>query len=410
MRFQPDKEKTTIAIYAFLVIAASIAFYMLLQRADIIVGWAARFTVVMSPAIYGFVIAFLLSPAVLFFEGKVFGKLFKKIKPKVNRGLSILLTYILFIVFIGLFFAIVMPQFIGSLIGIGIRLPSYYKSIQTVFFGTMDTMSGMFMDDPMTSGMWLSFSTNIMDAIDAVLPRMIEWLTHDLLNVVTLFVGRLTSGILSGILGFILSIYMLIERERLMAQVRKICEALFNQRTTQLMYEIVVDTNRVFGGFIIGKIIESIIMGILCFIGMMILRLPFALLISVIVGVFNVIPYFGSIVGAIPGIVLLFIYDADKGPMQSLIFFIFILVLQQFDGNVMGPKILGDSTGLTALWVIFAVMFFSGLFSVLGMLIGVPLFAVIYHLARRLVNYLLRKKGKSENTGDYASVRNPLLK
>ncbi|MCL2057165.1 MAG: AI-2E family transporter [Oscillospiraceae bacterium] len=410
MKFQPDNEKTTIAVYIFFIIAASTVFFMTLQRIDIVIGTAARLTQALTPAIYGLAIAFLLNPAVKFFEAQVFLKLFKKIGRTVNRGISLLCTYIVFFVAIGMFFAIVMPQFISSLIGIGARLPSYYKSLQIMFFGAMDAMSGMFADDPEISAIWLSAYSNIMNAIDDVLPFMIDWLTNDLLNVVAMFVGRITSGVFTGILGLILSIYFLIEKEKLMAQARKICEAVFPERATGILYECVVDINRRFGGFVTGKIIESIIMGILCYIGMVILRLPFALLISVIVGVFNVVPYFGSIVGAIPGIVLLLIYDIEKGPVQSFIFFIFILILQQFDGNVLGPKILGDSTGLTAFWVIFSIMLFSNLFSVVGMLIGVPLFAVIYHLTRRFINHILTKKDKSTDTGDYATEKNPLLR
>ena len=165
------------------------------------------------------------------------------------------------------------------------------------------------------------------------------------------------------------------------------------------------DSNAIFCGFISGKILDSAIIGVLCFIGCSVLQMPYTVLVSFIVGVTNVIPYFGPFIGAIPSIFIIMIAD----PLKSLVFAVFVLILQQLDGNIIGPKILGDSTGLSAFWVIFAVTFFGGLFGFVGMLIGVPTFAVIYALVRNFAEFKLGKKGLKTQTPDFASQENPIF-
>jgi predicted PurR-regulated permease PerM len=344
-------------------------------------------------------------------EDSIFPRLFKKMKGKASRGFAIAFTYLLVFTVVGLFLALVVPQIIASLVGIGANVPSYLKSLQSLYYRASNSMSeAQVLQDSQVSAILETAMGYLLTAFETLLERLGEWLTGDLLEMVVGFVARLTSGILDGVLGVIISIYFLADREKLMAQTRKVFEAVLKGRTTQLLREILADTHRVFSGFIIGKIIDSIIIGLLCFIFMSILRLPYPMLISVIVGVTNVIPYFGPFIGAIPGFLLTFISSPDKGPGQSLIFLIFILLLQQFDGNILGPKILGDTTGLSGFWVLVSIMLFSGLLGVWGMFLGVPLFAVIYNLFKRVIHHILRKQGRSENTRDYATEQNPLIK
>jgi predicted PurR-regulated permease PerM len=208
------------------------------------------------------------------------------------------------------------------------------------------------------------------------------------------------------VLGLIISIYLLFDRERFFAQTKKLMAAILPRRANTLVTEIAQESHTIFQGFIVGKIIDSIIIGILCYIFMALLQFDFALLISVIVGVTNVVPYFGPFIGAIPGILILYIVE----PKQALWFLIFIFLLQQFDGNILGPKILGDSIGISAFWVVFSITLFSGIFGILGMFIGVPLFALLYSLVKRFTAFLLRRKGESTSTRDYDSTVNPLLK
>ena len=203
-------------------------------------------------------------------------------------------------------------------------------------------------------------------------------------------------GILSAlwdfVIGFIISIYVLASKEKFTAQAKKAIYALFETDSANIIIRNVRFANDTFVGFLGGKIVDSIIIGLLCYIGTTILQTPYSALVSVIVGVTNIIPFFGPYIGAIPSVLLIFMVD-PLHPLNCLYFILFILLLQQFDGNILGPKILGSSTGLTGFWVIFSITLFGGLMGVLGMIVGVPLFAVIYAGIRAFFNIKLQKKG-----------------
>ena len=205
------------------------------------------------------------------------------------------------------------------------------------------------------------------------------------------------------ILGFILSIYILHSKDVFAEQAKKISYGLFSTETANGLLQDVRFVHKTFTGFITGKVIDSFIIGVLCFIGTSILGTPYAALVSVIIGVTNVIPFFGPFLGAIPCSVLIFVV-APMQPLHTVYFVIFILLLQQFDGNILGPKILGDSTGLGSFWVIFAITIFGGLFGVPGMIIGVPTFAVIFAMIRRYINKRLTQKGLSVDRADYSNM------
>ena len=241
-------------------------------------------------------------------------------------------------------------------------------------------------------------------ALQRLATRSYTFLTQVLPN---LFGGvmRFTSGLLNVVVGIIIAVYLLLSKEVFYAQVKKLMFAFFPRRAAQAVLNLTHDSNAIFCGFISGKIVDSAIIGVLCFIGCSVLQMPYTVLVSFIVGVTNVIPYFGPFIGAIPSIFIIMIDD----PIKSLIFAVFILILQQLDGNVIGPKILGDSTGLSAFWVLFAVTFFGGLFGFVGMLIGVPTFAVIYSLIRNIAEYKLGKKGMKTKTPDYAAQDCPIF-
>ena len=205
------------------------------------------------------------------------------------------------------------------------------------------------------------------------------------------------------IIGFIISIYVLASKETFAGQAKKIAYALFEPDSANIILNNFRFTHKTFVGFVGGKILDSIIIGILCFIGTSIMNMPYAVLVSVIIGVTNVIPFFGPFLGAIPTTILIFVVDPGH-PLNCLYFVLFILILQQFDGNILGPKILGNSTGITGFWVIFSITLFGGLFGVGGMIVGVPLFAVLYAIIKSYVNGALRRKKLPEDTASYISL------
>ncbi len=246
---------------------------------------------------------------------------------------------------------------------------------------------------------------------------LVNWATSDLLpslqsvseglDGVSSLVSTLFSGLMAAVtaiknlvLGFIVAAYLLIEKTTMIGQIKQMTYALFGpKRGNQIVYRMRY-TNQVMGGVIRGKLLDSLIIGIICFIGVSIMRMPYPTLISVIIGVTNIIPFFGPFIGAIPCAVLILMYS----PIQMVYFVIFILILQQFDGNILGPKILGNTTGLSSFWVLFSIIFFGGLFGFVGMLLGVPLFAVIYSLVSDFVSARLSKRKLSLLPDDYINL------
>ena len=199
------------------------------------------------------------------------------------------------------------------------------------------------------------------------------------------------------LIGLIVAVYVLHGRKRFGKQARLIVRSMFSDRWANRILEEVEFIDRMFGGFIDGKIIDSAIVGVLCYIGCTVLKIPSALLVSVIVGVTNVIPFFGPVIGAVPATLLILI----DSPIKALWFLIWVIVLQQLDGNVIGPKILGNRTGLSGFWVMFSIILFGGLWGIVGMIICVPLFAVIYDTVRRLVRRGLRRRNHTELWDEY---------
>ena len=199
------------------------------------------------------------------------------------------------------------------------------------------------------------------------------------------------------IIGIIVAVYMLASRKRFVQQGKMVLYSVVKPRWASLITEEVKYADRMFGGFINGKILDSAIIGLLCYIGCLIFKFPSALLVSVIIGVTNVIPFFGPFIGAIPATLLILI----QNPIKALWFVLFVLVLQQLDGNIIGPKILGNTTGLSSFWVLFAILLFGGLWGFAGMIVGVPLFAVIYDVIKKLVIYGLRRNEELDMLNTY---------
>ncbi|MCL2579403.1 MAG: AI-2E family transporter [Oscillospiraceae bacterium] len=405
MKFDFNKRYTTIAIYALAILFLTIVFAQMVLNIGVLLGWigaAVRFS---RPFVFGLAFAFLLNPLMRVFDDRVFPRVFAgKLKRGPSRAFSILLTYIIALTLVTLFIALAIPQIIASILSLADNISVYITALEGLYARLMGYIRSLEQESSVEV-MLGTVLARILDSIDSMLDQ-----TGDQ---ATLLIGRalaatqyITSAVLNIFLGLIASIYLLASRERLLAQLNKLSRAVFPVRQYTLLKDIAKDSTRILSGFVIGRTIESFIVGVLCFIGMTILRLPYAVLISAIVGITNVIPFFGPFIGAIPSFLIIYV----QSPTQAIWFAIFILVLQQFDGNYMMPKIVGDSIGMPPVWVLFSILFFGGMWGVLGMFIGVPLFAIIYSIVKRIIAFILTKKGESTQTKDYASEKNPLNK
>ena len=353
------------------VVIIGISFYLAMSNLDLVCQAVNGVLGVLSPFVGGFVIAYLLDGPVRFFEEKF----------SMKRGLSIAVSYLLAIVLFGVLLSFVLPQVVQSVMVLADNLNAYLRSLNT-FVANVSTR--FHLDEELIEGMMLSY-TDLMQQATALLRDFMP----QLLNY-SMAVG---SGLVSALTAFIASVYMLMGKQRLLGQMRKVIYAFLPLRKARRMLAVCSNANRVFNGFIYGKLIDSAIIGVLCFILMSLFKMPFALLISVVVGVTNVIPFFGPFIGAIPSVMILLMVD----PIVAIEFGVLILVLQQFDGNILGPKILGDSTGLSAIWVLVAIIVGGGLFGFAGMVVGVPTFAVLYSLTSDLLARRLKEKGIDKN-------------
>ena len=404
MKLNMNKKYTTIAVYAFLVIAAAITFFFVISEHSVVGRMAGTFFGLMTPFIYGAALAYVLNPVLNWLEKKVFPKVFgDRVSKRSRRGLGVLLTFLFGCAVVALFLAVLIPQIVESIDNLAQSIYAFLPQAQNF----LNDLIAQYGTNEMLVDVLSMLGVDISDpsmALQRLATRSYTFLTQVLPN---LFGGvmRFTSGLLDVVVGIIIAIYLLLSKEVFYAQVKKLMFAFFPRRVAQATLNLTHDSNAIFCGFISGKILDSAIIGVLCFIGCSVLQMPYTVLVSFIVGVTNVIPYFGPFIGAIPSIFIIMIAD----PLKSLVFAVFVLILQQLDGNIIGPKILGDSTGLSAFWVIFAVTFFGGLFGFVGMLIGVPTFAVIYALVRNFAEFKLGKKGLKTQTPDFASQENPIF-
>ena len=385
-----NKKYNTISAYCIFTFAICPALVILYLKSSVIGGYISEFFRVIAPVTWGVVIAYICNPMMKFFE-RVFSKLIEKKKPhpKINRCLSIFVSLTLLIAVLTALLTVVIIQVRDSIMEILYNIPTYITQLEELITK------------------WLGDYPEIVQyfesQLETIQPKLIEY-ANNMLNSLGDLSVKLKDGAIGVlvavkdfVIGFIVAIYLLYSKETFLAQVRKIVYAVFPRGMSKTILRISSKSDKTLSGFISGKLLDSLIIGILCFICMSIMEMEFTALISVIVGVTNVIPFFGPFFGAIPSAFLLLI----TAPKQVIPFIIFILILQQFDGNILGPKILGDSTGLSPFWVMFAIFVGGGLFGFAGMVLGVPVFAVIYALISDSVAYLLKKKRLSHRTKDY---------
>ena len=391
-----EKKYVQIGVTAFCVIAASLLFYFgIFHTASITKGLKAIYNI-LTPIVYAAAISYVLWPLIRFMEKSIIYRICEKKnwKPseKVRHGIRmicVIVTLLLF--FFGIYglLSMLIPELINSITNIIDNLPRYINNIEKWLTNLLKNYPELEENSSMI------FST--------VTARAETWLTNDLLPKINLLVASFSTGFMGALVflkNFLISIYLLYGKESYVAQGKRLLYCLFSTQTTNNIIRDLQYVDKTFGGFIIGKVLDSLIIGILCYIGTTILNLPYALLVSVIVGVTNVIPFFGPYIGAVPSAVLILLVN----PIQCIYFVIFILLLQQFDGNFLGPKILGGSTGLSSFMVIVAILVGGGLFGIFGMFVGVPACAIICTVIRNGIQSRLEKKKMPIDLESYRDI------
>ena len=400
MKLKFNKKMIMTGIIAFLVIAASICFYYLIFRSEAFSAKINAFFSILSPVIYGIIIAYLLTPIVNFIERRILTPLFLKKSPEMTskrkkhmRVISVILALLFVGILLYAFFSVIVPEVSSSIVAISYQFPYYIRNLNNLSNKLLE-------DNPSLNRLFTQIVDDYSGEFSSFLNNTIIPQTQEILKHISLSLISFLKTLWNVVIGAIISVYVLFNKELFAGQAKKIVYALINTEHANLFINDVRFTSQTFIGFITGKIVDSIIIGILCFIGLSILQMPYTVLVSVIVGVTNVIPFFGPYLGAIPSALIILMVN----PLKCLYFVIFIIILQQLDGNVIGPKILGQTTGLSGFWVIFAITIFGGLWGVAGMIVGVPLWAVIYALIKRIISRKLKSRGLPSDTGIYLNV------
>ena len=355
----------------FCVVGACIAFYLLLNNLGYFLGRIGIFINILSPFAGGIVIAYILDPMVKFF----YTRLFKE--KKGTRGFAILLAYAVAILLLMLLGWLVVPQIVNSIGMLFTNFPSYIQGVQEMLLYVQSEY-----------GIDLQQATKMLDDSEAMVKEIYAMATNAMPQIVA-SIGSVASNFVAIFTSIAASIYMLADKDHLLHQLRTLAHAFLPEKVASNTLRICHYANVNFTGFFVGKIIDSAIIGVITFAAMTILRLDFAVLISVFIGITNIIPVFGPFIGAIPSVFILLLID----PLQAVIFCVLILIIQQLDGNFIGPKILGSSIGISALWILFSIVVGGDLFGIVGMIVGVPVFATLYGLAQEFVHYALDKRG-----------------
>ena len=411
--FKWDKKYLYWGITAFCVIACAILFFMALNYMPGVVKAIKSLFGILSPFIWGLAITYILLPLVKALQNNVFGSLSKsmyKKKPekagRFARGMSVLVAEIIFVAVIVAIFYLIIPQLISS-------ITTIVENSSTYIANTTKWIENLLSDNP-------EIEKYVLDTFNSVSEDLKNWLTNTVLPGIGNIAASVTTGIISVVkalynlvIGIIVSIYILGNFEGFKASSKKLMYTVFSLENAEKLREGLSFTDKTFMGFITGKLLDSAIIGLICYIGCALLNIPYALLVSVIVGITNVIPFFGPFIGAVPSALLILLVS----PLKCLIFVIFIIVLQQVDGNIIGPKILGSSIGINGFWVMFSIIFGGGLFGFWGMLLGVPVFVVIYAIICGHIDKKLKNRDLPWETSDYLNMdhidpatRRPIMK
>lgn len=378
-RPNPKYEKYWYAgITAFLVLAAALAVWVIFSNLHVLGGILSAVNSALFPIYIGLIIAYLLSPLVNKAERFIFMPLFRKLNQKekkakgMARGFSVAFVLLLTILVIFCLTMMVVPEVVNSISSLIYNLPGYYQNL-------LKWGQEVFRSNPKLTELFQTYSKVIYE-------NLLSWLQNFILPNSTKFLEVLTDGVVNAVsvvvnlfIGLIVSIYLMSSKENFCALGKRLMYTVLSYERVNSILEVLRETHTVFAKFISGKIVDSLIVGVLTFIIMSIAGIPYTILISVVIGVTNIIPFFGQYIGIVPSAILVFI----ASPFKGVVFLALIIILMQFDGNVLGPKILGDSIGLKSFWILFSILFFGSLFGLLGMICAVPVFAIIYRMTKR---------------------------
>lgn len=387
------KHYLRIGLTIFVSLAAVVAFYFIVLRYQGLKSYLDMISLALQPVMVGIVIAYVLCPVAKFLE-----RHFRRGKrlSRAARSLSVLFTLIFAIGILGLFCALILPQVADSIRSLVADLPGMMEVQLAKLESYLEKDSDA--------------AAAVMQMITSVETFLMTWIKENMFAAVSnVAVSMLSIGsaIVNLVVSIVVTVYLLLDRERYLGQCKKLFYAVSrNKRFNRVVMEVVHQADQIFSGFISGKLLDSLIVGIICFVCLTVLKMPYALLVSVIVGVTNIIPMFGPFIGAIPSAFLILLVS----PSKCIIFLIFIIILQQLDGNVIGPRILGNSTGLSALYVTVAMLLFGKLMGFVGMIVGVPLFATLYYIVKRLAEYSLKRQGMPMSTAEYAGTEDKRTK
>ncbi len=384
MKMEWNKKYTTIAVYALIVMFLSISFYLFVSEVGSIKIQINKYLAVFQPIFTGLIMAYLFNFILDFYEDLIRKKM--KIKSeKFLRLVGMILTYLTVTLALVLFLKFILPQLINSIGGLVNNIPSYLRSLEKSInkFNESLNLPEEYLSILMAK--WNEFINKTVGFATELLPK----------------IGNTVKNVLASIwniiLGLIISIYLLADKENFKATSKKLLSSIFSEKNKAIILNLLNRADSIFGRFLSGKILDSLIIGILTFVILKVVKMPYSLLVSFIVGLTNIIPFFGPFIGAIP----CFFIILFESPVKAFSFLLIILIIQQIDGNIIGPKILGDSLGISAFWILFSLLVAGKLLGFVGLVIGVPLFVFIYSIIKDLVDYRLKKKGLSTDTEDY---------
>lgn len=392
------KQYMLIAFIVFVTFCCCTLFFFMIYRYNGFAYFWGELFVILQPIIIGLVLAYLLNPIMKFLEKPLLKLLGKHMKSqekakKTARGISIGGALLFLVGIIVLLIAAVVPAIINSIQNMASAFP---QEVNNLINWADDFANGDSELAEMVSEGIATASTMFQNFVD-----------KELLPLIQTYLASITSGVISGfkfllnvLVGVIVSVYVLSSKENFAGQAKKVTYAVFKPVRANAIIDTMRKSNEIFGGFISGKLLDSAIIGVLAYIVLAIMDMPDTMLLAVIIGVTNVIPFFGPFIGAVPSFIIVVL----QNPVQGIYFLIFIFILQQIDGNIIGPKILGESTGLSSFWVVFAILVFGGLWGFPGMLLGVPITAVIYYIAQKLVAHALKKRGLTQDTESYVNL------
>lgn len=386
MKVHWNEKYKTISIYSFLVIASSIIFFLVLSKLDTLVLTLGKYISFLQPFIYGFIIAYLINFIYTFLERNIIKiKTFKNKSSGITKSISLALSYTIGILFFYLFFTFILPQLIESISGLVRSIPSYIDSANMY----LNTISEN-----------LELPKEVLTFIDTRWQEMIKKinsLSKDIVPGVINFLMSTVMSIWNLVLGIIISIYMLLDKERFISSSKKIAYSIFSVEKADRIMILSRRAKTIFKSFLGGKLLDSFIIGLLAFVVFTLTKMPYSVLITFIIAITNIIPFFGPFIGAVPSVIIIFF----ESPIKAFWFLAIILIIQQIDGNIIGPKILGDSLGVSSFWILFAILLGGKFFGFIGLVIGVPLFVFLQSLLDDFLEKKLTKKNLSLNTDTY---------